>query len=128
MARNSNVTNKQYVIWSKMMRLGKKIFGCHQLPERSFFYHGMQFPICARCTGLMIGFTLIGPAITIFTFGNMYFSLFLLLLMILDGVLQLKTSYLSNNTKRILTGVGAGYALFSILIHIVRKIINLINI
>lgn len=27
------------------------IFGCHRRPERSFFYKGRQFPICARCTG-----------------------------------------------------------------------------
>src|SRR5882724_7924872 len=31
---------------------------CHQLPERSFFIAGHQFAICARCTGLYLGFTL----------------------------------------------------------------------
>ena len=31
---------------------------CHQLPERSFFIAGHQFAVCARCTGLYIGFTL----------------------------------------------------------------------
>ena len=29
--------------------------GCHQMPERTFFYKGKQFPVCARCTGVIIG-------------------------------------------------------------------------
>jgi len=31
---------------------------CHQLPERSFFIAGHQFAVCARCTGLYLGFML----------------------------------------------------------------------
>jgi len=27
---------------------------CHQLPERSFFLGGRQFPVCGRCTGLYL--------------------------------------------------------------------------
>jgi uncharacterized membrane protein len=27
---------------------------CHQRPERSFFWAGHQFPVCARCTGLYV--------------------------------------------------------------------------
>lgn len=27
---------------------------CHQLPDRSFFTHGVQWPVCARCTGLYL--------------------------------------------------------------------------
>jgi uncharacterized membrane protein len=30
---------------------------CHQIPERSFFLAGHQFAVCARCTGLYLGFT-----------------------------------------------------------------------
>jgi uncharacterized membrane protein len=30
---------------------------CHQIPERSFFIAGHQFAVCARCTGLYVGFT-----------------------------------------------------------------------
>lgn len=28
---------------------------CHQRPERSFFLHGVQLPVCARCAGLYSG-------------------------------------------------------------------------
>ena len=27
---------------------------CHQRPDRSFFWDGHQFPVCARCTGLYL--------------------------------------------------------------------------
>ena len=29
--------------------------GCHQIPERSFTIKGYTLPICARCTGVVIG-------------------------------------------------------------------------
>lgn len=32
---------------------------CHQIPERSFFIAGHQFAVCARCTGLYAGFSLV---------------------------------------------------------------------
>jgi len=32
---------------------------CHQLPDRSFFIAGHKFAVCARCTGLYAGFTLV---------------------------------------------------------------------
>ena len=30
--------------------------GCHQLPERSFFLFGKPLTLCARCTGIHLGF------------------------------------------------------------------------
>jgi uncharacterized membrane protein len=43
--------------------LARGIYGafamlCHQLPERSYFIDGHQFAVCARCTGVYGGFTL----------------------------------------------------------------------
>ena len=34
---------------------------CHQRPERSFFLHGVQMPVCARCTGLYAGAAAAAP-------------------------------------------------------------------
>ena len=34
---------------------------CHQRPERSFFFHGQQLPVCARCTGLYLGALIAAP-------------------------------------------------------------------
>lgn len=31
---------------------------CHQIPERSFYLHGFQLPVCARCLGLYAGATI----------------------------------------------------------------------
>lgn len=125
MSSKKPLTEKQYRRWQKLMKIGYKVFHCHQLPERSFFYHGMQFPICARCFGILLGFVLIGPIVTIFTFGNMYVSLSLIFLMCLDGFLQLFNILMSNNIRRLITGMGFGYAIFSIIVHIIVKIVLL---
>lgn len=121
------LTEKQYCRWQKLMKIGYKVFRCHQLPERSFHWHGYQFPICARCTGIFLGFILLGPVITIFTFGNMYVSLNLFFLMICDGSLQYFKILESNNIRRLITGLGFGYALFSFIVHIIVKIVYLLT-
>ena len=107
------------------MYIGNKYCKCHQLQDRSFFYHGMQFPVCARCTGIYLGFLLLGPIITVFTYGNMYLNILLILLLVIDGTLQLYNICKSNNIRRLISGLGFGYASFSILVHIIIKIISL---
>ena len=46
--------NKSDLIWIKLMEFGHRL-GCHQMEERSFHFKGYQFPVCARCTGVIIG-------------------------------------------------------------------------
>ncbi len=41
-------------LWEKARVIGYAL--CHQLPERSFFIHEHQSPLCARCTGMYLGF------------------------------------------------------------------------
>lgn len=86
------------------------IFGCHQRSDRSFFYHGKQFPICARCTGELVG--IIVAVISGFFFRlPLLLSLVILIPMLIDGLIQLLTSYESNNIKRFITGFLFGYGL-----------------
>ncbi len=86
----------------------KYMFFCHQLPERSFFFRGRQFPICARCTGILIGY-LIG-IIYILTFKEIHIFLELLLMLplLIDGTLQYFGYFQSTNIRRLLTGILAG--------------------
>ena len=104
-----------------MMKIGKKVCHCHQLPERSFFFRGYQFPLCARCTGIALGF-LLSPVITLFWESNVWLSLALIAVMITDGLIQLKTRFRSTNPRRFLTGLGAGYAFFNLLFLIVWNV------
>ena len=85
------------------------IYGCHCLDERSFHFRGKKFPICARCTGIMVG--------NIFAIISLFFyipPLYVLLLMLiplsLDGGIQFLTKYRSNNPLRFITGILWGYA------------------
>ena len=91
------------------------VFGCHQRPERSFFYHGKQLPLCARCTGELAGilsgivlFWLLKPCLAV--------SIVIMIPMLIDGFMQQLTSYESTNARRFITGFLFGLGLASILL------------
>lgn len=95
------------------------LFLCHQLPERSFFFHGRQFPICARCTGIFIGYLLgIGYALI---FGKIpsYIALILILPLIIDGGFQHLRKWESTNIRRLITGMLAGIGTDYLLFYLV---------
>ena len=117
------MTEKQFLRWQRTMKFCRRVFRCHQLRDRSIIIKGVQLPLCARCTGIVVGFCLIGPIVSVFTSGNMFISIALILWMSLDGFLQLKNVISSTNFRRIVTGLGCGYGLFSILLHSILKLI-----
>ena len=86
-------------------------FGCHCRDDRSFHYKGKKFPICARCTGELVGifFSIFS---CIFFRISMLAIVILVLPLILAGGIQMFTSYESNNFKRFVTGFLFGYGLF----------------
>lgn len=86
------------------------------MPERSFFVFGYQFPVCARCTGIMAGEIFSIPLFILFN-QSIIVSILLTIPMAVDGIMQYKTAYISNNLKRVVTGFLFGYGLFSIIIQ-----------
>jgi uncharacterized membrane protein len=111
-------------LWLKLMKFGRNV-GCHQQQCRSFFYKNYQFPLCARCTGIFIGELIIAPVVLLFGFNNIYLSIGLFLVMVIDGALQYFNILESNNTRRFITGLGAGYAITSALVYVVVKAIEM---
>ena len=104
--------------WAFFMRLGNRC-GCHQKEDRSFKIKGWQFPICSRCTGILVG-QLLGIFIYVFHFRiPIYISCIFLLIMFLDWYIQYKKIRESTNIRRFITGILAGIAQIAIFIEIV---------
>lgn len=91
------------------------VFGCHCLDSRSFHYKGVKFPICARCTGELVGI-MTGVILWFVIRLPLYTYVIFLIPMVIDGSVQMFSSYESNNLKRFLTGLLFGYGLISLFI------------
>ncbi|KIR03985.1 hypothetical protein P261_02800 [Lachnospiraceae bacterium TWA4] len=98
------ISDKQ---WIMMMELGSKL-GCHQRPERSFFIKGYQFPVCARCTGVIISAIL---ATILFIKKRMPIRVCMELssVMLVDWGLQYLNIKESTNFRRFATGLIGGF-------------------
>ena len=114
------------LIWVKAMRLGY-LSGCHQLPDRSFYIGRYQFPVCARCTGVLIGEA---AALTAYLRGiktshltNAAFAA----VMFVDWFLQYIEIKESNNRRRFITGILGGYGCWAEEIGLVNKMLSTIK-
>lgn len=87
---------------------------CHQMPERSFFYKGKQFPICSRCTGIYIGYIAIFIFAVTLTYIPLLWSLILLFPSLIDGLTQAYCHRESNNILRLITGIMFGVGMSSL--------------
>ena len=109
-------------IWIKAMDICQKYWGCHQLPERSFFIKGYQFPVCSRCMGIWIGGILAVVLIAFRLIVPLPIGAIIMLPMIVDGGLQYLFKIMSTNLRRILTGLLFGFGFVQIIVKILFKI------
>ena len=105
---------------SKFGKFLRIFFGCHARPDRSFYFRGKQFPICAQCTGELVGI-IVGIPIAIF-WGcpRCWIVLLMMIPLVFDGFLQRLTSYESGNIRRLLTGILFGIAFIFAFIYFRR--------
>lgn len=112
--------------YEQCMELGRAT-GCHQRPERSFFYRGKQFPVCARCTGVFIG-ELLGISFFKFAEVSIPVAICFCALMLLDWGIQFLFSRESNNIRRLITGLLCGYAFGDFIMKLIREGMRICNI
>ena len=107
--------------WLLWMQLGAKT-GCHQRSDRSFFYKGYQFPICARCTGVFIGYLL---ALLLFRFTTVryVFCIAMNIPMLIDGGTQFLKWRESTQVLRVITGIMGGYGILTFQLKLIFSIL-----
>jgi uncharacterized membrane protein len=106
-------SEKTFQRWTKLMRLGH-LAGCHQMASRSFHIHGMQCPLCARCSGLLIGEVMLAPLYILLVPQVWWINLLLVLPLSIDGIGQYLGFWLSNNIRRLVTGLLGGIGLIAL--------------
>ena len=96
---------------------------CHRLPERSFFWRGKQLPVCARCTGIHMGYL----SFPLFLFSictlNIWWTIAFILPTYIDGLTQALFNRESNNILRVTSGIVAGIGSMS-MVSIIGKFIG----
>jgi len=100
--------------WGKMNPFAASMYFlgdafCTEITDHSYFLNGNQMPFCARCTGIFIGLV-VGMVVAIVLDPKIRLWLLALGLLpiLVDGGLQLVTSYQSVNPLRVATGLLAG--------------------
>lgn len=97
-----------------MERVKIKWISCHRDPSRSFFWKGRQFPVCARCTGIHLGYLSLFLFLFQLIYINWILSIIFILPTLIDGLTQAYFNRESTNSIRVTSGFLAGIGVMSI--------------
>ena len=84
---------------------------CHQKEDRCFKINNYIFPICSRCTGILISFSISLLLIANNFYISIWLSIVLLSIMFIDWLIQFLKIKESTNTRRFFTGLIGGFGL-----------------
>lgn len=117
--------NGESNFYKKLMTFGRNA-GCHQIPERSFFIKGKQCPVCARCTGVILGNIL---AYAMFFIYRLPFEFYIIgcTVMFVDWYIQYIGICSSTNLRRLITGIIGGYSLTTLYCMIIQYIVEFLT-
>lgn len=111
-AEFANPSSWQYQFFSAL---------CHQIPDRSFSYSGIQMAVCARCIGIYGSFLagiILMPAFSVFNFSKKtekYWLIGAILLNLIDIIGNYFSIWTNSDISRILLGSLFGLSLAVIL-------------
>lgn len=102
------------------------IVPCHRMKSRSLTIKGYTLPICARCTGILLGY-LFFPSLFVFDlFFPLWLGILLNLPMVLDGWTQKRKVRTSNNALRLSTGIVSGLGQSIIIVSLSQIILSIL--
>lgn len=109
---------------ARLFALGGRL-GCHQRADRSFFLRGRQFPVCARCTGVLLGYL---PAVPAFFLRGASWRAAAagMAAMLADWLLQRLGLLESTNPRRLVTGFFGGYGIMTAQLLLARGALQLL--
>ena len=121
----TNFKNKKDANWIKWMKYGRRL-GCHQMPERSLFVKGYQFPVCARCTGVIIS-SFLATFIFFWYRLSIRMSILFCVIMFIDWFIQRINIRASTNLRRFVTGLFGGYGFMTLQMYLYWGIYVLVS-
>lgn len=107
-----------------LSQLQSNFWICHRRPDRSLFFQGQQLPVCARCTGIWLGYAL-GIILLLVTILPWWIGPLLIVPAAIDAITQFFYWRQSSNPLRIITGIGAGIGEIVIVTHILMTVVML---
>ncbi|OON92088.1 MAG: hypothetical protein ATN34_04735 [Epulopiscium sp. Nele67-Bin002] len=110
--------------WIKLMEIGE-VLGCHQFPQRSFFYKKFQFPVCARCTGVIVATAISVPVFFAYKISILT-AIIMSAVMLADWSIQYFGIKQSTNFRRLLSGLIGGFGWSTLHLYFYSYIIQMI--
>lgn len=109
-------------MWNEFKNIN---WGCHGIPERCLYIKGKRMKICARCFGATIGHIIAVCLLVLGLLPPWYYSLLFLGVMLFDWSLQEFLKIMSNNLRRVITGIIGGVGVGSLIWSGVLSLISL---
>jgi len=97
---------------------------CHQMPSRSFFIAGYQFPLCYRCTGLLLGTVIFLVIVYFHRLLRLNNAIIVIVPMLLDVGLKSIGWWDGTNLLRLITGIGFGIGIPALVLIAFQRLLK----
>ncbi|MDN3018301.1 DUF2085 domain-containing protein [Paenibacillus sp. BSR1-1] len=97
---------------------------CHRMKSRSLTIKGYTLPLCARCTGILLGYLFFPLFMILSLHVPLWLGIVINIPMIVDGWTQKRKYRISTNALRFTTGLMSGLGQSIIIVSVSESIIK----